>query len=33
MNVCVESAVMSAVAAIEYAYCRLLLEAGVLFSS
>ena len=33
MNVCVESAVMSAVAAIEYAYWRLLLEAGVLFSS
>ena len=33
MNVCVESAVMSAVATIEYAYWRLILEAGVLFSS
>lgn len=33
MNGCVESAVMSAVATIEYAYWRLILEAGVLFSS
>lgn len=33
MNVFVESAVMSAVATIEYAYWRLILEAGVLFSS
>lgn len=32
MNVFVESAVMSAVATIEYAYWRLILEAGVLFS-
>ena len=33
MNVCVESAVMSAVATSEYAYWRLILEAGVLISS
>ena len=33
MNVFVESAVMSAVATSEYAYWRLILEAGVLISS
>ena len=32
MNVCVESAVLSEVAIVEYAYWRLILEAGVLFS-